>query len=81
MSEILKLVLPAASYPNDSIKAKPIEYGDTFIVPHTETRFKIGERYRGFNNLVISKVYYKPKKWWQFWKRREPLCYQIRCVR
>ena len=80
MAEILKLVLPADTYPNEEVRAKPLEPGDSFMVPHTTTEFKVGENYRGFNNLVIVAVHYRPQKWWQIWKKKELLCYEVRCI-
>lgn len=27
------------------------------------------------------KTYYEKKKWWQFWKRKKPILYELMCIK
>ena len=27
------------------------------------------------------KTYYSSKKWWQFWKRKKPISYEVMCIK
>lgn len=41
---------------------------------------KVGERWRKCSALLCRKILYEPRKWWQFWKKKEPLVYEFECV-
>lgn len=41
---------------------------------------KVGERWEKCSALLCRKIFYEPRKWWQFWKKKEPLMYELECV-
>ena len=38
--------------------------------------YKLGDKYKDFN-AIISCVYYEPKPWWKFWKKKKIFGYEI----
>ena len=38
--------------------------------------YKLGDKYKDFN-AIISCVYYEPKQWWKFWKKKKIFGYEI----
>lgn len=55
--------------------------GDSVSVLHTDKSYSIGDQYDGFKNLIVTKILYKPKKWWQFWKRKHIIGYEVTCMK
>lgn len=41
---------------------------------------KVGERWCKCRALLCRKILYEPRKWWQFWKKKEPLVYEFECM-
>jgi hypothetical protein len=74
MNEIYKVVIKAEDYPNCA-RAVKLEKGDSFILAGSRN-VKVGDKYENYP-AIISHIYYKPKKWWQFWKKKEMLGCQI----
>lgn len=70
-----KIVIKADDYPDSTARAIPLSKGDSIFVTSPEP-VHIGSPYKNYS-ATISQVFYKPKKWWQFWKRKEQLGYQI----
>ena len=62
-------------------RVRKLQSGDSFIVSHKDKTYHVGERYDGYNNLYIQKVWYSPRKWWQFWKKRNILGYTVACTK
>ena len=58
------------------IKPIPMSSGDTIFIVD-KTKVKIGDRYKN-ENAIVDKVYYKPKKWWQWFKKRKQIGYTVR---
>ena len=40
---------------------------------------KVGDKYKDYP-AVVSRIDYKSKKWWQFWKKKEIIGYQVMWV-
>ena len=38
--------------------------------------YKLGDKSKDFN-AIISCVYYEPKPWWKFWKKKKIFGYEI----
>ena len=32
-------------------------------------------------NFRIIKTFYSYKKWWQFWKKKKPISYELMCIK
>lgn len=61
---------------NSSCRGMLLLQGDIFIVQDT-TPVKVGDKYKNYPATVIQ-VLHKPKKWWQFWKRKEQIGVKVR---
>ena len=53
-----------------------LERGDEFYISYKGIRFKSGQKYYDYP-AIISKVIYKPKPWYLFWKQKEIYGYFI----
>ena len=53
-----------------------ISSGDVLRIGYDGDTYKLGDKYKDFN-AIISLVYYEPKSWWQFWKKKKILGYRI----
>lgn len=56
--------------------------GDTMYLAHTNTVYKLGDKY-GDSSFVCNEIIYKPRKWWQklmFWKKKEIVGYIFKVV-
>ena len=51
--------------------------GDELYIYDEENIVKVGDKFRDYP-AVIAEVHYKPKKWWQFWKRKKQVGYRVR---
>ena len=75
MEIIYKATTKANEYPNNKVHVQPLKSGDViFIFSHESV--KIGDRYKNYT-AFISRIIYEPKKWWQFWKRKKQLGYEV----
>lgn len=52
-----------------------LESGDSFIVK-SEEPVKLGGLYRHYG-AIVSQIFYEPKKWWQFWKKKKQIGFQV----
>ena len=80
LDEIYKVVCKADDYPNQPPRVYRLQKGDSFVLSHVEERYKVGMHFQNHPNLIVTRIYYTPKKWWQFWKRRKVLGYEIECI-
>ena len=55
--------------------ALPLESGHIMYISSQEP-VKIGGRYKDYP-AFISRIIYEPKKWWQFWKRKKQIGYEV----
>lgn len=74
---IYKVELKAEDYPNGVFRARKLTSGDELYVGDEENIVKVGDKFKDYP-AVISEVYYEPKKWWQFWKRKKQVGYRVR---
>jgi hypothetical protein len=77
MDKIYKVITKAEDYPN-GVRVCALKKGDCiyFVGNHD---VKIGEKYKD-HPAIVSRIDYKPKKWWQFWKKKEMIGYQVMWV-
>lgn len=73
---IYKQVIEAASFPNNLTKLTNLKNGDSFFIRDTNT-VKIGDNYKKYPARIVQ-IFYEPKKWWQFWKRKKQLGYIVK---
>lgn len=33
------------------------------------------------NHFIHIKTYYTSKKWWEFWKHKKPILYDVMCIK
>ncbi len=70
-----KIVIKADDYPESADRVMPLGKGDSIFITSSEP-VHVGDTYKNYNAL-ISEIFYTPKKWWQFWKKKEQLGYQV----
>ena len=74
MDKIYKDITEAEGYPNGT-RVCALHKGDCiYIVGNHDV--KVGKKYKD-QPAIVSRIDYKPKKWWQFWKKKEMIGYQI----
>ena len=74
MSGFYKVVTRAEDYPSHA-RVAPLKKGDGFYLVGSRD-VKAGDQYENYP-AIVSRVDYKPKKWWQFWKKKEMIGCQI----
>ena len=74
MNNIYKIVTKAEDYPNYARVAQ-LQKGDGFYLVGNRN-VKVGKKYENYP-AIVSRIDYKPKKWWQFWKKKEMIGCQI----
>lgn len=74
MNKIYKDITEAEGYPNGT-RVCALHKGDCiyFVGNHD---VKVGDKYEDYP-AIVSRIDYKPKKWWQFWKKKEMVGYQV----
>ena len=75
--EFKKVVCKADDYPGQ-YQIGPLERGDKFVyvVKPDDPECKPGDPFQLGNHLFFAwQIVYKPRKWWQFWKRKRPMEY------
>lgn len=64
-------------------KSVPVKPNHTYIAPAfypLEGVYKVGDNYDGQPNLIITEVLYRPRRWWQFWKKKNQTWgYRVEC--
>ena len=74
MYTICKVEIKAEDYPN-GVKVAHLRKGDTiYFVGHHNV--KVGEKYQD-HPAIVSRIDYKPKRWFEFWKKKEMIGYQV----
>ena len=69
-------------YPNQTARYVRLRAGDQFTVSRQKGEdFKPGQKYQGFDDFIVNRVIYTPKKWWKFWKRRKVIGYTVLCIK
>lgn len=59
---------------NDTLTGVP---GVTYIVTSPEQY----ERLMATGRYLCFRAVYADKKWWQFWKRKKPVGYELMCIK
>ena len=62
----------------DSYIHNPLNYehlykimcGDIFYTTEVDNNVKVGEQYKNYP-AIVCRIDYKPKQWYQFWKKKE----------
>lgn len=72
-----KVKIKAEDYPTGAIRVYKCTSGDELYIDDKENIVKVGDKFRDYP-AVIAEVYYEPKKWWQFWKRKKQVGYRVR---
>lgn len=72
----------AEEYPNSRAEIRPLAVGEKFTIPIQQDKvYKVGNYFQDNDRFMVTKVFHKPKKWWQFWKHRQIVGYEVTCVR
>lgn len=77
MNENYKFVTKTEDYSN-GVRVYTVKKGD-FIYFVGNDNIKVGDKYKDLP-AIVSRIDYKPKKWWQFWKKKEMIGYQVMWV-
>lgn len=74
-----KITTKPEDYPNGPCRIIPFEDGDSIFVPFKGIGYKLGDRYLecGMTPCYVSKIYYDKHYWWQFWKKKKIIGYNI----
>lgn len=79
MIQLYKAITKAEDYPEQRARVVPIGKGDSFYITanaYKNKQLKLGDPYFNQNGIVVE-IYYVPKKWWMFWKRKVVMGYRI----
>lgn len=74
MNEIYNFETKKEDYSN-GVRAYRVKKGDCIYIVGNHN-VKVGDKYKDCP-AIVSRIDYKPKKWWQFWKKKEMVGYQI----
>ena len=74
-----KTVVKAEEYhgrlDDNLVRAVPLQTGDSIFIASSNP-VNVGDQYKGYA-AIIAEVYYEPKKWWEFWKKKKQLGYRV----
>ena len=74
-----KIVVKAEEYhgrlDDNLVRAVPLQTGDSIFIASSNP-VNVGDQYKGYA-AIIAEVYYEPKKWWEFWKKKKQLGYRV----
>ena len=74
MSDIYKLSINHKEYPNGARLCR-VQRGDRIFL-YGDEKVVLGAPYKNYPAIVI-KIEYSPKKWWQFWKKKQQIGFLI----
>jgi hypothetical protein len=77
--EFYKVVTYAKDYPTTPVRLMRCQSGDTLFI-RSEEKVTIGDKYKD-SQFVVSEIIFKPKKWWQLWKKKRQLGYIVKLLR
>ena len=77
--EFYKVVTYAEDYPTTPVRLMCCQSGDTLFI-RSEEKVTIGDKYKD-SQFVVSEIIFKPKKWWQLWKKKRQLGYIVKLLR
>lgn len=73
---VYRVEMSANDYPNCTARVYKLTSGDVLFIPDTNP-VKLGDKYKNYP-ATISQIVFEPKKWWQFWKHKRQIGYQVR---
>lgn len=76
-NKVYKVELRAEDYLTGVVHARELTSGDELYIGDKDNIVKVGDKFKDYT-AVIAAVYYEPKKWWQFWKRKKQVGYRVR---
>ena len=71
-----KIEIKAEDYPGKHIRAVPLSTGDVLYIKD-KSPVKVGDIYNDDKRFVISEIYHTPRKWFEFWKKKEQVGYKV----
>ena len=74
MNSIYKLSINHKEYPNGARLCR-VQRGDRIFL-YGDEEVALGAPYRDYP-AIVTKIDYLPKKWWQFWKKKQQVGFQI----
>lgn len=79
MKTMYKTVVKAEDFHGDfddkTVRAVPLQTGDSIFIASSNP-VKVGDKYDDYP-AIIAQVYYEPKRWWEFWKKKKQLGYRV----
>lgn len=63
----------------NSARAVELSHGDTIFLKYNGEKYKLGQKYKDYP-AIIKEIYYAPRPWWKFWKKKDILGYLIMFV-
>ena len=60
----------------NTVRAIKLHSGDVIYIGNTNEKIKVGKPYKNYP-AIVSYINYKPKKWYEFWKRKEILGFYV----
>lgn len=69
MNDAYNVVTKVKYYHDGVVRAVKLNKGDVFYLVGSRN-VKVGDKYEDYP-AIVSRIDYKPKKWWQFWKKKE----------
>ena len=76
MQEIKVCDIRIAECPsNGKTVVRKLQKGDSFFIASKE-RVRIGDSY-SVPCAIITEIFYEPRKWWQFWKKKKQLGFMV----
>lgn len=74
---VYKVETRADDYPTDAVRVHKLSSGDEIYVGAADNIVHVGDKFKDYP-AIVTEVYYAPKKWWQFWKRKKQIGYSVR---
>ena len=79
MKTMYKAVVKAEDYhdrlDDNLIRAVPLQTGDSIFIASSDP-VNVGDQYGDYAATIVE-VYYEPKRWWEFWKKKKQLGYRV----
>lgn len=60
---------------NGEARICQLQRGDVFYIS-ARAPLQLGSQFMGYP-AYVTKIHYKPRKWWMFWKKKEAIGYEV----
>ena len=60
---------------NGEARMCPLQRGDVFYMSASNP-LQLGSQFMEYP-AYVTKIYYKPRKWWMLWKKKEAIGYEV----